>query len=177
MKHMFDCAILDEEDHHVREKKALFKKADLILIAACLLAAALLAVCFARRRSPGASVNFLYDGITLKTAALNTGLSSTDQAAAEDGYYLITYRDDVTAVEYCADMPDLHFPEYISYNLVSVQNGAVSVEAADCKDQICVHHKPVSMAGESIVCLPHRLVVEIAGMKEAAGGAPDGVAR
>ena len=174
---MFDYAILGREDNHVREKNTLFKKADLILIAACLLAAALLAVCFAQRRSPGASVSFLYDGIALRTIALNTGQSSPDQAAAADGYYLITCRDDVTAVEYCADMPDLHFPEYICYNLVSVQDGAVSVEAADCRDQICVRHKPVSAAGESIVCLPHRLVVEIAGEKRAENDTPDGVAR
>ena len=35
------------------------------------------------------------------------------------------------------------------------------MEAADCRDQICVRHRAVSAVGESIICLPHKLVVEI----------------
>lgn len=173
---MFEYATLSKGDHHVKEKKTLFKKGDLILIAACLLTAALLAVCFALRREPGAAVNLLYDGITLKTIALGPGQSGSAQSAG-DGYYLITYRDDVTAVEYCADMPDLRFPEYIGYNLISVRDGSVSMEAADCRDQICVRHKPISKAGESVICLPHRLIVEITGAEQADDDKPDGVTR
>ena len=32
---------------------------------------------------------------------------------------------------------------------------------ADCPDKICVNHATISDVGESIVCLPHRVVVEI----------------
>ena len=48
-----------------------------------------------------------------------------------------------------------------SWNRISIEDGWVSVSAASCPDQICVHHKPVSKTGETIVCLPHKFVVTI----------------
>ena len=38
---------------------------------------------------------------------------------------------------------------------------------ADCPDLICVHHKPISRQGESIVCLPHKVIVEVTGEESA----------
>ena len=32
---------------------------------------------------------------------------------------------------------------------------------ADCKDQICADHKAIEKSGETIVCLPHKVVIEI----------------
>ena len=49
------------------------------------------------------------------------------------------------------------------YNTVVIRNGMVWVEEADCKNQICVNHKPIRYAGESIICLPNRVIVEIIG--------------
>lgn len=34
-------------------------------------------------------------------------------------------------------------------------------EKADCKDQICADHKAIEKSGETIVCLPHKVVIEI----------------
>lgn len=52
-------------------------------------------------------------------------------------------------------------------NTVVITDGRIYVECADCKDQICVEHAPIGCAHELIVCLPHRLVIEIKGGKEA----------
>lgn len=49
------------------------------------------------------------------------------------------------------------------YNVVTVQDGEVMVTEADCRDQICVEHKKIRKTGETIVCLPHKLVVTITG--------------
>ena len=50
------------------------------------------------------------------------------------------------------------------HNVVVIAEGQVSVTEANCPDQICVHHVPLSDAGGTpIVCLPNRLVVEIIG--------------
>ena len=49
----------------------------------------------------------------------------------------------------------------LGHNTVVVKDGKVSVAQADCRDQICVKHKPVKNKGETIVCLPHKLIVEI----------------
>lgn len=49
----------------------------------------------------------------------------------------------------------------MGYNRFQVQDGVASVTEADCRDQICVEHKGISNKGETIVCLPHKLIVEI----------------
>ena len=44
---------------------------------------------------------------------------------------------------------------------ISIKEGVVSVTDADCRDQICVHTKPIKLGGEMIVCLPNKMYVEI----------------
>lgn len=46
---------------------------------------------------------------------------------------------------------------------VIVQDGVVSVMDAICSDLLCEKHKPISRGGESIVCLPSKIVVSIEG--------------
>ncbi len=46
-------------------------------------------------------------------------------------------------------------------NTLYIKNGRVQMVDADCKDQICVHHKPISKSGESIICLPNKLIVTV----------------
>jgi hypothetical protein len=46
-------------------------------------------------------------------------------------------------------------------NLVAVRDGRVFVEEADCPGLDCVHHAPIDASGQTIVCLPHRLVIEV----------------
>ena len=46
-------------------------------------------------------------------------------------------------------------------NVLVIKNGEAYIEAATCPDKICVAHRKISKNGETIVCLPHRVVVEI----------------
>lgn len=46
-------------------------------------------------------------------------------------------------------------------NVISISEGRVEVKSANCGNQVCVEHAPISQAGEQIVCLPHGLVVEV----------------
>lgn len=48
-------------------------------------------------------------------------------------------------------------------NVVLVDKETVSMKESNCKDQICVHHGKISKNGETIVCLPNRVVLEIKG--------------
>lgn len=48
-------------------------------------------------------------------------------------------------------------------NIIMIENGKVSVIDANCPDKICVEHKEIDSVGETIICLPHKLIVEIAG--------------
>ncbi|MCI8363453.1 MAG: NusG domain II-containing protein [Eubacterium sp.] len=64
-------------------------------------------------------------------------------------------------------------------NTIMIQNGTVSMAAADCPDRVCVSMRRISRSGETIVCLPHKLVLEIknsgneaAPLDAVTGGAP-----
>ena len=46
-------------------------------------------------------------------------------------------------------------------NIVLIEPGQISVRYATCPDQICVMQGPISNSARPIVCLPHRLIIEI----------------
>ena len=46
-------------------------------------------------------------------------------------------------------------------NLIEIKDGRVRVEEADCPNQDCVHQGWIDAAGQQIVCLPHKLTVDI----------------
>lgn len=63
-------------------------------------------------------------------------------------------------------------------NRIVIKNGEVYVSEAGCPDKICVHHRPVSHKGESIVCLPNRLVIRIeGGAEDTAKPVPEAIAQ
>lgn len=51
----------------------------------------------------------------------------------------------------------------MGYNLIVIEDGYVRMEEADCPDQYCVKHAKIHYSHETIICLPHELVVEISG--------------
>ena len=55
-------------------------------------------------------------------------------------------------------------------NLLIIEDGRARVERATCPDGICAAHRPISREGESIVCLPHRVVITV---KTTDANAPD----
>lgn len=46
-------------------------------------------------------------------------------------------------------------------NTLVIKDGKADVVEANCKDGICVNHMPIHRSGESIICLPHKLVVTV----------------
>ncbi len=49
------------------------------------------------------------------------------------------------------------------YNDVVITNGVVDVVSSDCHNQVCVDTHSASKVFDKIVCLPHKLVLEIVG--------------
>lgn len=47
------------------------------------------------------------------------------------------------------------------YNILAFEDGRVKVEEADCPDQTCVRFGWIERIGQTIVCLPHRVIVRI----------------
>lgn len=52
------------------------------------------------------------------------------------------------------------------YNLLFIRNGEASISDADCRDRLCVRQRAISKKGESIICLPHKLVIQIEAKEE-----------
>lgn len=46
-------------------------------------------------------------------------------------------------------------------NVLTVQDGEAKMTEADCPDKLCVHQKAISHDRETIVCLPHKVVVTV----------------
>ena len=46
-------------------------------------------------------------------------------------------------------------------NLLVIKGGKAFVETATCRDGICAAHSPIFREGESIVCLPHKVVITV----------------
>ncbi|MCI5622445.1 NusG domain II-containing protein [Anaerostipes sp.] len=46
-------------------------------------------------------------------------------------------------------------------NVLEIKDGKVIMKEADCPDQICRKHKAIDKSGETIVCLPHKVVIEV----------------
>ncbi|MDE6219003.1 MAG: NusG domain II-containing protein [Lachnospiraceae bacterium] len=53
------------------------------------------------------------------------------------------------------------------HNRLVIEDGSAYMADADCPDKYCMDYKPVSKGGETIICLPHKLVVEVTGTREA----------
>ncbi len=124
-------------------------KPDLIFIGAVLLVGGLLAVVLYLTKSTGSTVEVWVDSTLSATYSL-----------ADEGTYIIEGLDSGT-------------------NTLVIEDGCAWLADADCPDHTCVNMGKISRSGQSIICLPHRVVVEIVGENEAdeADLAVDGVAR
>lgn len=48
-----------------------------------------------------------------------------------------------------------------NYNVLRIARGEAVVAESNCPDHTCAGMGPVSRTGETIVCLPHRLVIRV----------------
>lgn len=48
-------------------------------------------------------------------------------------------------------------------NKVEVRDGGIAIVEADCSDGVCVHQGVAKRLGDMIVCLPHRVIIEVVG--------------
>ncbi len=112
---------------------------DILLIGGILLAAAIGGLCLLLFRGQGAAVEVRIDGKLYGTYSLS-----------EDRIEEIRTGED-------------------QLNRLVIRDGKASVDLATCPDGICAAHHPISREGESIICLPHRVVVAV--VKEEKNGA------
>lgn len=49
------------------------------------------------------------------------------------------------------------------YNTLVIEDGVAYLNEADCPDKLCVKQGKIKKVGETIVCLPHKVVIEVVG--------------
>lgn len=47
------------------------------------------------------------------------------------------------------------------YNLLELTEDGIKITESDCPDKICIHMGEIKDVNDMIVCLPHKLVIEI----------------
>ena len=84
-----------------------------------------------------------------------------------EGSYILVEVDGKTFGEYSlASEIELDIPSKNGFNRLVIKDGRASVIEASCPDGICSAHRPISKVGESIVCLPNKVVVRVTGASE-----------
>ena len=53
-----------------------------------------------------------------------------------------------------------------NYNIVHIEQGTVWVSDADCSNHDCIRQGKISKVGQSIICLPHQMIIRIVGEGE-----------
>ena len=51
-------------------------------------------------------------------------------------------------------------------NIVKIEDGHAKMSYASCKNQVCVHHSSISKVGESIICLPNKVIIKVKGVSK-----------
>ena len=158
-----------------RREGGRIRRADICLAACFLLAALGIFGWSVMNRKDGQMLRISCDGKIVEEVSL-AQIRQHDSAGAGRGdaaetvrYCLLFYANGRASCEWCEESVDplAAVPEGSSYNLLAIDGERVWMQAGDCPDQICVHHIPISGAGESIICLPHKLAVEITGGTDA----------
>lgn len=90
---------------------------------------------------------------------------NTASSGVEDHTAVISADGEVIYEMTLADDGETETYEYTSeeghQNIVVREGTEVEIHDANCTDQLCVRQGSISGVGETIVCLPHRVVVEI----------------
>lgn len=140
MYYLLASWLFEQQTHERRAKPAAneferntMKKNDFIL-AGVVLAVALLALGYLYFcRHAGSEVLVSVEGVTVARYALD-----------EDRVVTVSGKDGGT-------------------NILVIESGKVHIMEADCPDLLCVKQGEISYTGQSIVCLPNQVVVEITG--------------
>lgn len=51
-------------------------------------------------------------------------------------------------------------------NILQIKDGYASIIEADCPDKLCQKQKKIRYSGETLVCLPHKVIVSVISQEE-----------
>jgi len=108
----------------------------------------------------------LYAAILITFAAIPLGLKMIFAADSHGGDPVleiisaggVILREPLSAA---GEAREIRLSEGGGSNTLSIEGGVVRMSSADCKGGDCVRTRPARAPGDSIVCLPHRLIVRV----------------
>ena len=84
-------------------------------------------------------------------------------ARSEGAYVLVTVDGEVFG-EYPLDTDaEICIGDDESYNILVIKDGSAAITKASCPDKLCVNQGEINYDGQSIICLPNKVVVEVQG--------------
>lgn len=90
------------------------------------------------------------------------GLLWNHMRGQEKGGYAVVYVEGEKTASYSlSEEGEYEITTKNGRNLLLIQDGKADVTEADCPDSLCVKQTAIYKNGETIVCLPHKVVVEI----------------
>ena len=133
---LYNVSVTNKRSKALDNKVRLKRDIILVLSMVIIAAAAFLIINFAVKKD-GSYAVIKVDGKVIKTLDLNSGETTIEVNGYQGGV-----------------------------NKVVINDGKVSMTEADCPDELCVKTGKISRVGETIVCLPPRVVVEIKGSQD-----------
>lgn len=103
-------------------------------------------------------------------AAVGLALFALLSLGRDDGVQVLVRVDGVVTQRFSLSEPRSYTIQTRDEGLneLRIDDGAVWLESANCPDCLCVKQGKIRYAGESIICLPHGVVVELSGQDELA---------
>lgn len=89
--------------------------------------------------------------------------------ARQDGNYVVVTYDNVEKGRFLLTEElayEIQTKEGINH--LEIKDGSARIISADCSNQVCVQSKAIRYANETIVCLPHKVKIQIEGEEEGA---------
>jgi len=86
------------------------------------------------------------------------------QHVRERGAYVSVSVDGTVYGEYpLSQNAEISIRDGDHYNLLVIQDKCAYIKEASCKNQLCVHQGKIRYDGQSIICLPNKVVISIVG--------------
>ena len=151
--------------------KKYIKKADIILFVVLVVLGIACTVGLAVTRTSGSTVVIERNGELYATYSLNENRTieiSADATGSDSNSSNSTVSPQSNSLPDSVSSSDSDTQKEVC-NTVVIKDGTVYMESASCHNQVCVKHSAISLTGESIICLPNKIIVRIEGSKSGGG--------
>lgn len=107
--------------------------------------------------------DFIFAAAVLAAALLSGGIfwARSGGNGAADGVLEITIDGELYGSYPLEEGREIEIASAYGKNIIVIEKGSARVSGADCPDLICVGMGEISRDGETICCLPHRLILAV----------------